>query len=104
MRVLDEVCLSAHLTELLNKEGSGCASLLSNDMTSDLNRMFILLSRLSNGLGPMCDIFSSHITRLGAAMIQQRAATIDELPEKEKERDTEGGANDTQFIKVSSLF
>lgn len=99
MSVLDEVCLAVPLTELLQKEGSGCAALLSNDMLDDLKRMFHLLSRLSTGLVPMCEIFSNHIIKLGCDRLQQRATTIEELPEKEREKDTNGGAYDPQFVK-----
>lgn len=99
LAVLDEVCLSAHLTELLQKEGSGCAALLNNDMVDDLHRMFVLLSRLPAGLTPMCEIFSSHIKGLGNELIAQRAARLADLPEKERDKDTGGGANDPSFIK-----
>lgn len=100
MAVLDEVCVQAPLIELLEKEGSGCAALLANDMLDDLRRLFLLVSRLANGVQPMCEIFASHIIKLGADRIQLRATTLEELPEKEREKDTNGGAYDPQFIKV----
>lgn len=102
MAVLDDVCLQVPLMELLEKEGSGCAALLANDMVDDLKRMFHLLSRLPTGLVPMCEIFSNHIVKLGADRIQLRTAALEELPEKEREKDTNGGAYDPQFVKVLS--
>lgn len=100
MGVLDDVCLQTPLTELLEKEGSGCAALLANDMVEDLSRMFHLLSRLPTGLVPMCEIFANHIIKIGVDRIQLRASTLEELPEKEREKDTNGGAYDPQFVKV----
>lgn len=99
LSALDEVCLEIPLMELLQKEGSGCAALLVNNMVDDLRRMFQLLSRLSSGLAPMCEIFSAHIIKLGLDRIQQRTKTLEELPDKEREKDVNGGAYDPQFVK-----
>lgn len=96
LRVVEEETLEKKLTELLEKEGSGCRVLVANDRGADLARMFRLLSRLPDGLSPMADILKSHIISLGNDKIDQRATRLDAQSEKEREKES---GQDPQLVK-----
>jgi len=87
-RVVEDEILQKVQTNLLEKEGSGCAVLLANDKTDDLKRMFQLFSRLDNGLQPMADIVQKFITSQGVACVEKREARL-ESGEKDKNDDPE---------------
>ena len=72
----EQQLLGQHKKELLEKENSGCAWMLANSRNDDLKRMFRLLSRISDGLAPMSDIFREHIQAEGTARLRQVADEI----------------------------
>ncbi|XP_050369015.1 cullin-1-like [Argentina anserina] len=57
--------------QLLDKEDSGCWTLLRNDKEDDLSRMFRLYSKVSEGLVPVAAMFKKHVTNEGTALLQQ---------------------------------
>jgi len=77
LRVCEEEILGKVVTELLEKEGSGCRVLLANDKSEDLKRMFRLFSRLEKGKNPMAAIVESFISAMGHEIINQRQARLD---------------------------
>ncbi len=99
MNLLDEICLANHLTELLNKEGSGLATLLQNDMMDDLQRMFKLLARIKNheGLKAMCEIFLRYIRKVGFEIVDQFVSDISQADVKDKNKVI------TQLVKVNIM-
>lgn len=92
LRVLEEEVLQNWEQELLDKEGSGCRVLLSNDMFSDLARMYRLFSRIPDGLSPIADHVRCHIASLGNDKIDQRMQRLSASEEKESNEDP-------QFVK-----
>ncbi|KAH9620688.1 hypothetical protein KSS87_015710 [Heliosperma pusillum] len=56
--------------QLLEKENSGCRSLLRDDKTEDLSRMYRLYSKVTKGLEPIGTIVKQHITDEGTAVVQ----------------------------------
>lgn len=99
LRVLDEELLEKRQMELLEKEGSGCRVLLSNDMYDDLSRMFRLFSRVDNGLEPIAHIFKSHITNQGNEKIEERLSRVNSSEKDKKVAAEKESADDPQFIK-----
>jgi cullin 1 len=77
LRVVEEEILEKVETVLLEKEGSGCRVLLSNDKSEDLQRMFHLFSRLENGLQPIASIVEKFICDMGNEIVQQRQSRLD---------------------------
>jgi len=86
LRVVEEEILEKVETVLLEKEGSGCRILLSNDKSEDLQRMFRLFSRLENGLIPIATIVERFICDMGNEIVQQRQSRL-ESGEKDKNDD-----------------
>eukprot|EP00979_Chaetoceros_neogracilis_P008475 scaffold1887_cov267-Chaetoceros_neogracile.AAC.8 len=86
LRVVEEEILEKVETVLLEKEGSGCRVLLSNDKSEDLQRMFHLFSRLENGLQPIASIVEKFICDMGNEIVQQRQSRLDS-GEKDKNDD-----------------
>ncbi|XP_058723439.1 cullin-1 [Vicia villosa] len=62
--------LSVYANQLLEKEHSGCHSLLTDDKVEDLSRMFRLFSKIPRGLEPVSSIFKQHVTQEGTALVK----------------------------------
>nr|BAC10548.1 cullin-like protein1 [Pisum sativum] len=62
--------LSVYANQLLEKEHSGCHSLLTDDKVEDLSRMFRLFSKIPRGLEPVSCIFKQHVTAEGTALVK----------------------------------
>ena len=75
--VCEEEILEKCQSVLMEKEGSGCRVLLTNNKSVDLRRMFHLFSRLEKGLNPMATIVEQFITSRGNEIINQRKARLD---------------------------
>jgi len=65
LRVVEDELLLKCQKNLLEKSGSGCIALLSNQKYEDLARMFDLFNRLENGLQPMADLFKKFVEGQG---------------------------------------
>lgn len=74
--------LSAHGSELLEKEHSGCHALLRDDKVDDLSRMYRLFHRIPHGLDPVSQIFKQHVTAEGTALVKQADDAASSKPEK----------------------
>ena len=92
LKVVEEEILEKVETLLLEKEGSGCRVLLTNDKSEDLQRMFRLFSRLENGLNPMAAIVENFVSGMGMDVINRRQARLDG-GEKDK-------PDDPKFVKA----
>ena len=71
LRVVEREVLTAHQTQLLEKEHSGAAALLRDDKYDDLSRMFRLFSRVQNGLQPVAAAFRRHVEAGGTALVKE---------------------------------
>ncbi len=71
LREAERELLTAHETQLLEKEHSGAAALLRDDKLDDLARMFRLFGRVQNGLMPVAAIFKKHVEKEGVALVKQ---------------------------------
>mmetsp|Transcript_9046 Transcript_9046/g.15294 ORF Transcript_9046/g.15294 Transcript_9046/m.15294 type:complete len:756 (-) Transcript_9046:308-2575(-) len=97
MNVVETELLGRKKMELLEKEGSGLKVLLEHEKIDDLSRMYQLFSRLKEeGLAPMADIFRLHVLESGMERINARAARLETLPDKERDKES---TNDPAFIK-----
>ncbi|AQK95115.1 Cullin-1 [Zea mays] len=63
--------LAQYATPLLEKEHSGCSALLRDDKVEDLSRMYRLFSKISRGLEPISNMFKTHVTNEGTALVKQ---------------------------------
>ncbi|KAL3634597.1 Cullin-1 [Castilleja foliolosa] len=63
--------LTVYVTQLLEKEHSGCHALLRDDKVEDLSRMYRLFSKIPRGLEPVANIFKQHVTTEGTALVKQ---------------------------------
>lgn len=86
LRVCEEEILEKVEQMLLEKEGSGCRALLTNDKSEDLRRMFRLFSRLEKGLNPMAEIVQRFISDMGNEIIGKREEML-RIGEKDKNDD-----------------
>ncbi|XP_024965574.1 cullin-1-like isoform X2 [Cynara cardunculus var. scolymus] len=63
--------LVIYSSQLLEKEHSGCRTLLRDDKVDDLSRMYRLFSKIPKGLDPVANMFKQHVTAEGMALVQQ---------------------------------
>jgi len=77
LEVFKEEILAKVSLELIQSESSGCSSLLADDKSDDLKRMFRLFSRIKNGTVPMAANVESFIVIKGEEINNQRQARID---------------------------
>ncbi|XP_076950361.1 cullin-1-like [Bidens hawaiensis] len=63
--------LVTYSSQLLEKEHSGCRTLLQDDKVDDLTRMFRLFSKIPKGLDPVANMFKQHVTAEGMSLVQQ---------------------------------
>ncbi|KAI7747697.1 hypothetical protein M8C21_029035, partial [Ambrosia artemisiifolia] len=63
--------LVTYSSQLLEKEHSGCRTLLQDDKVEDLTRMFRLFSKIPKGLDPVANMFKQHVTAEGMSLVQQ---------------------------------
>ncbi|KAD3068653.1 hypothetical protein E3N88_36533 [Mikania micrantha] len=63
--------LVTYSSQLLEKEHSGCRTLLQDDKVEDLTRMFRLFSKIPKGLDPVASMFKQHVTAEGMSLVQQ---------------------------------
>ncbi|AQK95121.1 Cullin-1 [Zea mays] len=75
--------LAQYATPLLEKEHSGCSALLRDDKVEDLSRMYRLFSKISRGLEPISNMFKTHVTNEGTALVKQAEdSASNKKPEK----------------------
>ncbi|XP_057440709.1 cullin-1-like isoform X2 [Lotus japonicus] len=63
--------LITHVSQLLEKEHSGCHVLLRDDKVEDLSRMFRLYNKVPQGFDHVTSVFKKHITNEGTILVQQ---------------------------------
>uniref|UniRef100_A0A0D9WCV1 Cullin family profile domain-containing protein n=1 Tax=Leersia perrieri TaxID=77586 RepID=A0A0D9WCV1_9ORYZ len=75
--------LAQYATPLLEKEHSGCFALLRDDKEEDLSRMYRLFSKITRGLEPIANMFKTHVTNEGTALVKQAEdSASNKKPEK----------------------
>ncbi|GJM94608.1 hypothetical protein PR202_ga11270 [Eleusine coracana subsp. coracana] len=75
--------LAQYATPLLEKEHSGCFALLRDDKVEDLSRMYRLFSKITRGLEPISNMFKTHVTNEGTALVKQAEdSASNKKPEK----------------------
>eukprot|EP01038_Epipyxis_sp_PR26KG_P011634 gene11634-15584_t len=99
LRAIEQENLEKKETELIEKEGSGCRVLLTNDMFVDLARMFRLFSRIPDGLVPIAEIFKQYIIDLGNDKIELRLSRVDNNGESKDPNGEKESSDDPQFMK-----
>jgi cullin 1 len=102
LREVEREVLSAHETQLLEKEHSGAAALLRDDRYDDLARMFRLFGRVQNGLQPVAAIFRKHVEAAGMALVkaaEEAAAAKKGGAGGAAPRDAEGGSAEQAFMR-----
>jgi len=109
MQTLEKEMLEKRKMALLEREGSGCRAMLTNDMYDDLSRLFRLFARVPEGLEPIAAIFKAHVLDVGQEKISQRLNRL-ENPQLDKGTEKTGessssasmgkdGNDDPVFIK-----
>ncbi|ONK61571.1 uncharacterized protein A4U43_C08F31360 [Asparagus officinalis] len=88
--------LSVYLTQLLEKEHSGCNSLLRDDKVDDLSRMYRLFCRIPHGLEPISVMFKQHVTAEGLALVKQAE---DAASNKKAEKRDVVGLQEQVFVR-----
>lgn len=88
--------LSVYASQLLDKEHSGCHALLRDDKVDDLSRMYRLFSRITRGLDPVSQIFKSHVTNEGTALVKQAE---DAASNKKAEKKDVVGFQEQVFVR-----
>lgn len=69
VHVCEHELLEVHIYQLLNKENSGCISLLMNKHNEHLTRMYKLFQRVPNGLETIASIIKEHIIKVGKNIV-----------------------------------
>ncbi|XP_062016341.1 cullin-1-like [Rosa rugosa] len=86
--------------QLLDKEESGCRTLLRDDRVDDLSRMFRLYNKIPQGLDPVAAMFKKHVTNEGTALVQQaEEATAAASGNKQG-----GGAGEPGLVFISKIL
>ncbi|GJZ80517.1 cullin-1-like protein [Tanacetum coccineum] len=79
--------------QLLEKENSGCRTLLRDDKVDDLRRMYKLFSQIPKGLDLVANMFKQHLTAEGTTLVQQ----ADDVASKKSEN--VGGPQEQVFVR-----
>mmetsp|Transcript_23625 Transcript_23625/g.59511 ORF Transcript_23625/g.59511 Transcript_23625/m.59511 type:complete len:541 (-) Transcript_23625:36-1658(-) len=69
--------LIVHQKALLEKESTGMESMLADNKTEDLQRLFRLYNPIPDGLEPLARILKAHIAKRGAAIVKKTEETKD---------------------------
>ncbi|XBJ15476.1 hypothetical protein VPH35_007366 [Triticum aestivum] len=77
--------LASYATQLLEKEHSGCFALLRDDKVEDLSRMYRLFSKITRGLEPISNMFKTHVTNEGTALVKQAEDSANNKKPEKKE-------------------
>ncbi|KAG2616415.1 hypothetical protein PVAP13_3NG200132 [Panicum virgatum] len=87
--------LAQYATPLLEKEHSGCSALLRDDKVEDLSRMYRLFSKITRGLEPISNMFKTHVTNEGTALVKQAE---DSASSKKPEKKDMVGMQEQVFV------
>ncbi|XP_024398790.1 cullin-1 [Physcomitrium patens] len=88
--------LTQYEPQLLEKEHSGCHTLLRDDKVEDLSRMYRLFLRIPKGLEPVAAIFKLHVTEEGTALVKQAE---DAAGNKKAEKKDTVGVQEQAFVR-----
>ncbi|KAL3634599.1 Cullin-1 [Castilleja foliolosa] len=87
--------LTVYVTQLLEKEHSGCHALLRDDKVEDLSRMYRLFSKIPRGLEPVANIFKQHVTTEGTALVKQ----AEDAASTKKAEKRDAGIQEQVFVR-----
>lgn len=93
--------LSQYENQLLEKEHSGCHSLLQDGKMDDLSRMYRLFCRIPKGLEPIAHFFKQHVTDEGTTLVKQAEDAASN--KKSEKRDIVGPLEQTFVWEVIEL-
>ena len=79
MRIIDDQLLAKNQKRLLEMSGSGVDVLIHDEKLEDLSRLFRLMSRISQGLDPIAQMFQDYISRVGRDIFKRH---VDEAAQK----------------------
>lgn len=77
LRVCEKEVLVTHQQEMLEKENSGLVALLENNKREDLQRLFRLYSRVTQGLMPVGAILKGHIQKEGMELVREQRSRLE---------------------------
>mmetsp|Transcript_4340 Transcript_4340/g.5014 ORF Transcript_4340/g.5014 Transcript_4340/m.5014 type:complete len:742 (+) Transcript_4340:144-2369(+) len=97
LQAVEKELLTNYEQQLLDKEHSGCRTLLQDDKTEDLSRMYRLFSRVPNGLAPIAMIFQKHIEGEGNALVKSAEAASTQR--KDQGKKDASSSTDQVFVK-----
>ncbi|EGG25040.1 cullin C [Cavenderia fasciculata] len=73
--VSEKQLISNHMKTLVKMENSGLISMLTDDKIEDLKRMYILFTRVPDGLNLMKDVISKHVREIGREIVMDEEKT-----------------------------
>ncbi|KAI8901079.1 Cullin-domain-containing protein [Globomyces pollinis-pini] len=71
LHVLDEQLLSNHVTAIIQKEKSGLVPMIENNRFESLKQMYVLFSRVSNGLPAIISHLCTYFKKLGKDVLEE---------------------------------
>jgi len=77
--VVERELISTHMRSLIDMEQSGCISMLRDNKTEDLRRMYNLLGRVPQGHNMVSEVISTYIKEVGKALIEDQEKQKDHL-------------------------
>ncbi|XP_033207109.1 cullin-3 isoform X2 [Belonocnema kinseyi] len=71
VEVVEEELIKIHMKTIVEMENSGVVHMLQNQKTEDLNCMYKLFSRVTDGLRTVCDCVSQFLRERGRTLVQE---------------------------------
>ncbi|OZJ05319.1 hypothetical protein BZG36_01568 [Bifiguratus adelaidae] len=87
-KIVEEELIANHIRALIEMEGSGLTSMISENRIEDINRMYKLFSRVPSGLKEMREAIASQIKDMGHEI--NRSVDPSTLRSKEDKEDEKG--------------
>lgn len=91
LRVYEKEVLVLHQASMLAKENSGLVALLENSKYDDLQRLFRLYNRVTQGLLPIGQILKTHIQREGMELVREQRSRLENLKQADQSKSMPDG-------------
>lgn len=91
LRVYEKEVLVLHQANMLAKENSGLVALLENSKYDDLQRLFRLYNRVTQGLLPIGQILKTHIQREGMELVREQRSRLENLKQADQSKSMPDG-------------
>lgn len=109
VHVVEEELITRHMISIVEMENSGVVSMLRDQKIEDLNRMYRLLSRVSNGLQCIISCVSAYLRDQGKSLVTEEQGKSDAVQYIQKLLElkdrfdiflTKSFNNDKEFLKM----